>query len=99
MKYIFVCLLSFASLLSYSQEKKSEILKLFVDCSNTYCDMNFLKTEILFVDFVLDNQAADVHVLITEVETGGGGDQYQLIFYGQKTYKTKTDTLRFCNIA
>ncbi len=57
--------------------------------------MNFLKTEILFVDFVLDNQAADVHALITTVENGGGGDQYQLIFYGQKMYKGKTDTLRF----
>ncbi len=57
--------------------------------------MNFLKTEILFVDFVLDYQAADLHILITEVDNGGGGDQYQLIFYGQKNYKAKTDTLRF----
>jgi hypothetical protein len=48
-----------------------------------WCDQNFIKTEINIVDFLLDNQAADLHILITEQETGGGGSQFQLIFFGK----------------
>ena len=36
-----------------------------------------------------------LHILITEQETGGGGSQFQLIFFGQNKFKQMTDTLRF----
>jgi hypothetical protein len=70
-------------------------LKVFIDCSNTGCDMTFIRTEINIVDFLLDQLVADVHVLITEQETGGGGSQYQFIFFGQNQYKQMVDTIRF----
>ena len=70
-------------------------LKVFIDCSNTWCDQTFIKSEINIVDFLLDNQASDVHVLITEQSTGSGGSQYQMIFFGQNTFKQLTDTTRF----
>ena len=70
-------------------------LKVFIDCNNTWCDQTFIRTEINIVDFLLDNQAADLHILITEQETGGGGSQYQLIFFGQNRFKQMIDTLRF----
>jgi len=82
----------FAFLVSNSYSQK---IKLFVDCSNTWCDLNFIKTEINYVDFVLDNKAADVHALITQQANGGGGSQYQLIFFGQNNFKGQSDTLRF----
>src|SRR4029078_4787511 len=72
-------------------------LKVFIDC-NRGCDMNFIRTEINIVDFLLDRQAADVHVLITEQETGGGGTQFQFIFFGQNEFKHIADTIRF-NVA
>jgi hypothetical protein len=70
-------------------------LKVFIDCSNTWCDQTFIKTEINIVDFLLDNQAADLHILITNQSTGSGGSQYQLIFFGQNQFKNQSDTLRF----
>ncbi len=70
-------------------------LKVLIDCSNTWCDMNFIRTEINLVDFMLDRIAADVHVLITSQNTGGGGNKYQLIFFGQNNFKNMQDTLRF----
>lgn len=70
-------------------------LSLFVDCSNTWCDLTYIRTEIKGIDFTLDNQAADVHVLITSLSTGSGGSQYQLIFYGQHAFVGVTDTLHF----
>ena len=70
-------------------------LKVFIDCSNTWCDHTFIRTEINIVDFLLDNQAADLHILITEQSTGSGGSQYQLIFFGQNRFRQMSDTLRF----
>jgi hypothetical protein len=70
-------------------------LSIFVDCSNTWCDMTYIRTEIKGVDFTLDNQAADVHVLITSLPTGSGGSHYQLIYYGQHAFAGMMDTLSF----
>lgn len=70
-------------------------LSVFVDCSNTWCDMTYIRSEINLVDFSLDNQLADVHVLITSQINGSGGEQFQLIFYGQKEFRDLSDTLRF----
>jgi hypothetical protein len=70
-------------------------LKVFIDCSDTGCDMTFIRTEINLVDFMLDRVAADVHVLITEQSTGSGGSKYQLIFFGQNRFKNLQDTLQF----
>ena len=78
---------------SKSQENNTRI-KLFVDCSNTFCDMDYIKTQIKFVDYVLDNKAADIHLLITQQTNGGGASQYQIIFYGQHRFN-QTDTLNF----
>jgi hypothetical protein len=84
-----------ASSVSFSQQTIPTRLKVFIDCNSTWCDMQYLRSAISIVDFLLDNSAADVHVLITSQRTGSGGDQYQLIFFGQKYFKNQTDTIRF----
>jgi hypothetical protein len=93
--FLLIGLLFFTFLIKAQNTQPTHRLKVFIDCSNTWCDQNFIKTEINIVDFLLDNQAADLHILITEQETGGGGSQFQLIFFGQNKFKQMTDTLRF----
>ncbi len=58
-----------------------------------------MRSEIKVVDFLRDRIAADVHVLITSQRAGGGGEQYQLIFYGQNTFANHVDTLQFATQA
>ena len=82
----------------FSQNEVPARLKVFIDCQ-TGCDMNYIRTEINIVDFVLDRLVADVHVLITDQNTGSGGDKYQLIFFGQNSFKKLTDTIYFNNEA
>ena len=77
---------------TYTQPER---LKIFIDCSNTWCDMNYIRTEINIVDFLEDRLAADVHVLITSQNTGSGNNQYQMIFYGQNRFTYFTDTIQF----
>ncbi len=96
-KILSIFLLSFTILFSLAQNstQTTQRLKVFIDCSNTWCDMTFIKTEINIVDFLLDYQAADLHVLITQQSTGSGGSQYQLIFFGKNQFKNQSDTIRF----
>ncbi|HEY5773615.1 MAG TPA: hypothetical protein VIS75_13340, partial [Chitinophagaceae bacterium] len=93
--FLLSALFLFTLFINAQNPQSNHRLKVFIDCSNTWCDHTFIKTEINIVDFLLDNQAADLHILITEQETGGGGDQFQLIFFGQNRLKQMTDTMRF----
>lgn len=97
MKKIFIPIITSLFFLQFlhAQTNQPGKLKVFIDCSNTWCDLQYIRSEINIVDFLLDNTAADVHVLITSQSTGSGGDQYQLIFFGQQQFKNQTDTLHF----
>jgi hypothetical protein len=67
-------------------------LKVFLDCQQ--CFQDFLRAEVTFADYVRDRGEADVHVLITVLETGGGGREYTVAFLGQKAFKGSDRTLR-----
>jgi hypothetical protein len=84
-----------APLVAFTQQSIPSRLSVFIDCSGAWCDMQYIRSEINIVDFLLDNAAADVHVLITSHGTGSGGNQYQLIFFGQQNFKRQRDTLSF----
>jgi hypothetical protein len=86
---------TYANAQSDSSDNNLNRLKVFVDCSNTWCDNTFIRTEINIVDFLLDRVAADVHLLITSLQNGSGGSQFQMIFYGQNKFRNISDTLRF----
>ncbi len=81
-------------------ELKKTALKVFLDCGS--CDLEYIKTEITFVNYVRDRLEAQVHILISTQSTGGGGTEYTLTFIGQNDcrdakdvqtyYSVKTDT-------
>ena len=78
-----------------AQHRITGRLKVFVDCTTAWCDMQFIRSEITLIDFLHDHADADVHVLITSQETGSGGREYQLIYFGQQIFRDQVDTLRF----
>jgi hypothetical protein len=67
--------------------------KVFIDCN--YCDMDFIRTEITFVNYVRDRKDAQVHVLITGQSTGSDGTEYTLTFSGQEQFKGNDNVLRY----
>lgn len=69
-----------------------EQLKVFLDCDR--CFQDFLRTEVAFVDYVRDRNEADVHVIITSIETGGGGREYTAAFTGLRGFEGITHTLK-----
>lgn len=68
-------------------------LRVYLDCNA--CDFDFLRTEITFVDYVRERQDAQVHVLVTQQQTGGGGTEYTLTFIGQRALSSMSDTLKY----
>src|SRR5512141_2401346 len=70
-------------------------LRVFLDCQQMYCDMDFYRTEIAFVDHVRTRQDADVHILVTRQQTGGGGGEYTAAFIGLRQFAGRRDTLRY----
>jgi hypothetical protein len=86
--------------LAFSQEGQADIEtlkktapKVFIDCSS--CDLEYIKTEITFVNYVRDRKEALVHVLITRLTTGSGGLEYTLSFIGQGPYEGLNDEVKF----
>ena len=49
-----------------------ERLSIFLDCG--FCDETFIRQEMTYVDYVRDREVADVHVLVTQQNTGAGGE-------------------------
>jgi hypothetical protein len=66
-------------------------IRIFLDCG-FFCDEDFLKREITFVDYMRDRRDADVHVLVTTQETGGGGTEYTLKFIGLGSFAGATSS-------
>jgi hypothetical protein len=71
---------------------KKSAPKVFIDCGA--CDLEYIKTEITFVNYVRDRKEAQVHILITTQATGGGGVEYTLAFSGQNEFSGLDDTLK-----
>jgi hypothetical protein len=69
-------------------------LRVFLDCSGD-CDDEYLQTETPWVAFVRDRTDADVHLLITTLDTGAGGEEYTVNFVGVGRFTGRSDTLRF----
>ncbi|HKE89710.1 MAG TPA: hypothetical protein VKB45_05185 [Gemmatimonadales bacterium] len=71
--------------------------RVFFDCPGYApgCDFDFLRTEITWVNWVRDREAADVHALISTQRTGGGGTEYTLSLIGLRRFAGKSDTLRY----
>jgi len=68
-------------------------LRVFLDCQR--CDFDHLRREVTFVDYVRDPADAQVHVLVTEEDTGAGGEAYTLYLIGQGEFASQQDTVRF----
>jgi hypothetical protein len=73
--------------------KNDFALKVFLDCS--YCDMDYLRTELNYIDYVRDRMEAQVDIVVSSLQTGSKGTEYTFVFIGQKEFKGKNDTLTY----
>jgi hypothetical protein len=63
-----------------------EALNVFLDCNARNCDFDHFRREITWVNWVRDRRDAEVHLLVTDQRTGGGGRRYTLDYIGQGVF-------------
>jgi hypothetical protein len=74
---------------------RKSAVRLFIDCQR--CDMNYIREEIPYVNYVRDVREAQVYVLETQQSTGSGGNEYTFSFLGQKEFEGMNDTLVYAS--
>ena len=78
---------------SQAQPPKHDLVRVFLDCN--HCDESYLKKEVTFIDYVRNREDADVHLLVTLQQTGGGGAQWTLKFIGLGAFQGVDQTLTY----
>jgi len=58
--------------------------RVYIDCNR--CDYNHIRREIAVVRYVRDPKQADIHVFITDEQTGSGGREYEFSFLGRRSF-------------
>lgn len=78
--------------------RSSGRVRVFLDCGRdqggSACFEDYLREQITFVDFVRQPQDADVHMLSTGSETGGGGRERVLRFVGRGRFDGHSHDLK-----
>jgi hypothetical protein len=70
-------------------------LRVFLDCNAPNCDFDHFRTEVGWVSWVRDRQDAQIHLLITAEQTGGGGWRYTLDYLGRLTFSGVEKSLTY----
>ncbi|WP_299394379.1 hypothetical protein [uncultured Gelidibacter sp.] len=78
---------------SYAFSQESRDLKIFFDCD--ICDVTYIKQNLTNVEFVRDQNYAEVHLFFTRQTNGSGGSEYAIDFIGQKSFKDLQDQIKF----
>lgn len=68
-------------------------LRVFFDCNGRYCDFDFYRREIAFVNWTRDREDSQVHLLVTSEQTGGGGRRFTLDYIGREEFVGLDDRL------
>lgn len=79
----------FAQSTNTSSPDREKALKVFLDCY--YCDSDFIRRQLPFVNYVRDRKEAQVHILVTRETTGSGGREYRISFIGQEEFAGVND--------
>lgn len=69
-------------------------LRVFLDCPSGGCDRNYLVVNIPFVLWTQDRLDADVHALVTRLNTAAGGSEFTIALLGRAAFASRGDTLR-----
>lgn len=68
-------------------------LTVFLDCQRVFCDRNFFITELPYVLWTQDRRDAEVHALVTGLNTASGGREYTIALIGQRRFAGRVDTI------
>ncbi|MBA7534689.1 hypothetical protein ES705_26938 [subsurface metagenome] len=74
---------------------RDNAVRIFIDCDR--CDMNYIREEIPYINYVRDVKEAQVYLRETSQQTGSGGREYSYTFLGQDDFQGMNDTLIYAS--
>lgn len=74
-------------------EQEVKPLKIYID--HLPCNLDFIKTNITYVDYVTSSEVSDVHVVFYKSTMASLGMKYAVEFTGKNRYKKLTESLDF----
>jgi hypothetical protein len=77
-----------------ANEGRNGALKVYLECAARGCDRNHIRTEVDFVNWMVDVADSEVHLIITS-ESTGSGQRYRLDFIGREEFVDNDDHLTF----
>ena len=83
MKQSLILIITFFFLTANAQDStkmREDALNVYIDCSNTFCDEDYIRQNLSWVNYVRDRKAAQLHLLISSQSTAGNGEEYLLDF-------------------
>ncbi len=83
-----------AGSLPAQEDAPPSTIDVFLDCNTFFCDFNHFRREIAYVNWVRNREDADVHILITARQTGGGGWELTFAFLGRGVFEGRDNTLQ-----
>ncbi len=86
--FSFIALLVSISVISQTQD-----IKVFLDCD--FCEEDYYKQELSYVEFVRDRNYADVHLLFSKQSNASNGRHYMIDFIGKNKYAEINDKVEF----
>ncbi len=77
-------------------EYRNGALRVYLECAARGCDRTHIRTEVDFVNWVVDVQDSQVHLIITSQSTGSGLE-YRLDFIGREELEGTEDHLTYAS--
>jgi hypothetical protein len=87
----FLILLLILSNLKAQELSKNSAPNLYIDCHS--CDMNYIRSNLDYVNYVIDRNDADLFIMITWQGTGGNGRKYTMTLEGRERFEGLRDSL------
>jgi len=78
-----------------SSELPPETIDVFLDCRTRSCDESYIREKIPFINYVRNQDDADLHLLITTQRTGSGGEEFTLQFIGNNEFTSMSRSLSY----
>lgn len=76
------------------EQDSTETIDFFLDCRRA-CSEGYVRDEINIVNYVRNQEDADVHLFITNQRTGSGREEYTLRFIGGNEFMGLDRTLTY----
>ncbi len=71
-----------------------DTIDIYLDCQTRGCYTEYIRNEVRYVNYVRDQEDADIHLRINR-ETAGSGREYTLNYFGQGIFAGRENQIRF----